>query len=415
MKYFLSFLLYLSVSHALVAQRNWQPGFIILDGEKIPGEIDDREWPYHFETITFRKDKTSPPSQYTTQDNVDFSVKGRRYISKQINIITNSRELDQLSADTIKNRITTRGFLRQYYRGELNLFQYIDPIKKRHFFISKAGGPLIYLQYEKSLRPGKQKKILQTDNTYKFQLSQLLSSDCPEIQGSLTTTPYALKELRKIVQQWYECQGATPAFTAKVSRGKFDFSPSLQLLQSSLDIDFNNSQGETSRNRHYGPAFGAAAKYIFPGMQEKVSVKIEAFYHAFNEVSQSLSRQDGPINISLLRSVDQTSIQLSTLAEYQFSSGKIPLYIEAGFTTGSIIEFDFLFSEIRTFEDGSQVILTSSVDSALADGNDVGYVTGIGAYFGDLQIGINLMRTSRDRDTDKRIIYRLGIGCRYWL
>lgn len=398
----------------ITAQQNWQPGHIFRNGEKIVGEIDDREWPYHIDEISFREGKSGATQRYTAKDNIDFAVGGRRYVTEEVTVITNSRELDKLTVDTTKNREVVTAFLRQYYDGELSLYQYVDELKKRHFYLKMAGAPIRYLEYEKNLRAGAEKKILQTVNTYKFQLSELLS-DCSELQASITDTDYALNDLRKLVKQWYQCRAISPDFTAKVAKGKISFAPNLHFIRTTMTAQFTDDRGTKSQEAHLGPAYGLSAKYILPGIQDKLSIRLEGYYHAFSDVSQSVSRQEGPVSIVFLRALDQSSIQISTIAEYKILSGNFPLYAELGYTTGIITNFDFLFAEVRTFADGSQLTLESQVDSQLADGNDTGVLLGLGTYYKDLQVGLRVTRTTRDRDSDKRLIYRIGLAVNYWL
>lgn len=120
-------IIFLLVSFSsLQAQSNWQPGYIIKDGQKTEGEIDDREWPYFIDNFGFRKSTTEEATIYSPSDRVSFGVGDRRYSSREVSYIANSRELDQITKDTTLRRANAMVFLRQYYEGEVSLYQFVD-------------------------------------------------------------------------------------------------------------------------------------------------------------------------------------------------------------------------------------------------------------------------------------------------
>ena len=137
---------------ALSAQANWHPATLTIDGKEIQGEVNDREWPYHIDEISFRTDQGSTPTVYTPADEVTIEVSGRRFVTRSVSYITNTRDLAKLTRDTVFNRATERVFLRQYYGGALALYQYVDRLEKRHFYIQKTNAPMVYLEYELRLR-----------------------------------------------------------------------------------------------------------------------------------------------------------------------------------------------------------------------------------------------------------------------
>lgn len=405
--------LLLLTSLLITAQANWQSGYIIKNGERITGEIDDREWPYHIDKITFRTKASGTSQSFNPKDGIDFEVAGRRYVSKSVPVIANSRDLDKLTVDTSLTRRQETGFLRLYLDGDLGLYQYIDQRKKRHFYAQKKASAFTYLEYERHLRPNSEKNILLQINKYKFQLSELLSG-CPQLSADIAGTEYSLKSLKKLILKWYECQGVSPTYKSKASGGKLSFGPAAHLVSSHLSASFSSNRGTKSSEPHLGPALGAAARYTFPSMQGRFSIKTDIVYHSFDEASQSLMQQDGPISITFFRELSQSSIQASFLADYQIFTGKIPVYAELGMVTDFILDLDFKFSEIRILTDGTETAFTSSANRDLEDGNNIGFAGGLGIYLGNLQLGLRASRVTREKTGDSRVLYRASLIAGYW-
>ena len=394
-------------------QTNWRPGYIIENGKTLEGQIDDREWPYFIGEVRFRTSPTDAVRTFLPDHGIDFGTGGRRYVSRSVRLITNSRELDQITRDTARNRQTTQGFLRQHIQGALSLYQFIDDSGKRHFYVSVDEGGLEYLEFEKHLRPESTKDVLKTVDRYKYQLVRM-AADCPELSSSVSGLRYTRKDLTRFLQKLYTCRGETPTFLQKTNRGSINVAPVVQYYRSQLVSSFNDDRGENLSEISFDPAFGMALRYSFPELRGKFSVRLESVFHRFDDISNSRLRQDGNQTVELRRELSLSTMLTSVLAQYEVSSGRIPVYVELGITTGFVLDSEFNFLEVRTQQDGSRLVLDSTAPERLQRGNDVGFAAGFGVLIDRLQIGMRASRSSRDRTSDTRVVYRTGATVHYW-
>lgn len=398
---------------ALQAQSNWQPGHVIVNGQKITGEVDDRDWPYHIGSIDFRTKKGAAVTTYRPEDEVTVEVAGRRFVGATINYITNPRDLELITADTVRNRATESGFLRQYYAGEMKLYQYVDRIDKRHFYLQKEGESPVYLEYEWRLRERADKKILKTINNYRYQLSQLMGEDCPDLAISISETEYSLKDLSSLVKGWYKCQSLRPDFTASVNDGKFSVGGVAALYQTSLRTS-TPAGFTTESDPNLGPAFGLSAKYTLPGGRKRFAVKADVFYHDAGTVSFSNIEQGNVVRTTLKRTQSRSTLRFGALAEYRVLTGNVPLYVAGGLEVGLLLTSDVTFDQIFLDIDGRETTITTDLNQDEFQTNEIGPVGEIGTYIGNFQLALRASRTTQVNVGESLQNYRVGLLAAYW-
>lgn len=406
-------LLILITSSLITAQANWQPGYVVRDGEKVTGEIDDREWAYFIDEVRFRSSERAGVDTYSPSDGVNFGVANRRFISREVGYITNSRDLEKLSRDTTLYRERADAVLRVYFEGDLSLFQYVDQMSKRHFYLQKKGEAPVYLEYELRLRERRDKNIVKSVDIYKFQLTKLLG-DCPQLGKRITNSQYSLKSLQGLVRAWYKCQETQPTYEAKVSGGRINISPSLVFFRTSLSEKNMSTRGTKMANAHYGPAFGVEGKYTSPGLQQKFSAKLALHYHSVNSLTSGLERVENSVTTLIERALDRSTLRVTGLVEYRIITGRVPVYLEAGLVLGQLLDSQFTFEQRITTDDGTVISLVQDLDTSEFRTNELGPVLGAGAYLGRFQLGIRASRVTQDKGSDVVIITRLGLLAGYW-
>ncbi len=405
-------LLLVMITSCLNAQANWQPGYIIKDGQKIEGEIDDREWPYYIEDFRFRASPEAEVVIYSSVDEVSFGVSGRNYINDEVNYITNSRELAKITKDTTINRTRAQVFLRQYYDGELGLYQFIDQKSKRHFYLKRAGQELEYLEYELRLRRETGAKKVKYLENYKYQLTQILK-DCPTLSGQAAASPYTLKALTKLVKSYYKCQEVSPTYSVKVGQGTFSFGGLLSYL-STTPIGQESESGEISTEAAAGPAFGVGARYVFPGAREKFAVRLEGLYHSFDDATRIQTRENGSSATVIRRSFSASVIQLHLLAEVQLLTGKTSVYAEAGVAASFLLDSDQSQVQITIAPDGSETRFTEDLNVDVNMTDELGWLAGVGVRRGSFQLGVRASRVARVKGNSGIGFIRAGLLAGYW-
>lgn len=402
------------LAHASViqGQANWQPGYIIKDGEKTEGEIDDREWPYYIDGFRFRSSPQGETVAYSLADQVDFGVRDRNYISEQVNYISNSRQLDQLTKDTSLQRESGLVFLRQYFDGELGLYQFVDRTEKRHFYLKRGSGAFEYLEYELRLRDETGPKNVKYLENYKYQLTQILK-DCPSLSGQVSTSAYTLKALTKLVNSYYECQGVTPTYSSKISQGALSFGGLVAYLQTT-PTGQNSESGEISTEASRGPSFGVGVRYVFPGAREKFAVKAEAMYHSFDGAARIQDRSVGLTGTIIRREFSASTVQLHLLAEVLLLTGKTSVYAEGGVAASYLLNSDQFQAQITVAADGTETGFTEDLNVEVNMTNELGWLGGVGVRRGSFQLGIRASRVARLKGNSGIGFIRAGVLAGYW-
>ena len=397
----------------LNAQANWQPGYIIQNGQKEEGEIDDREWPYGIDEFRFRTAADRPATTYAPTNIGGFGLDGRKYESAEVNYISNSRELDKISRDTVLNRKIARVFLRQYYGGALSLYQYVDATDKRHFYVQREDGPLEYLEYELRLRNDSGVKKVKYLENYKYQFAQVIA-DCPSIAGEVSTSPYTLKALTKVVKSYYNCKGEQPTYTARVNQGTISFGGLVGILQTTPTGQQSES-GSISTEAATGPAFGVGARYVFPGAREKFAAKTEVLYHSFDDAARLQNRSGGSSSSTIIRrDFSASTVQLHLLAEVQLLTGKTSVYAEAGLAASYLLDSDQSQTQITVAPDGTETRFTEDLNIEVNMTNELGWLAGVGARRGPFQLGLRASRVTRLKGNSGIGFIRAGVLAGYW-
>lgn len=141
--------LFLTLSAAAGAQRNWRPAFLVnRAGDTLRGEIDDRKWSLVPTTIAFRGGPGEAAVEYGVQQLNGFALsEGDFYAVEELPIDEAPLELNNL-ADITEDRTTVRRvFLRRLYEGRLlSLFELQEP-SKTHYVLRDSTGRYTELQY----------------------------------------------------------------------------------------------------------------------------------------------------------------------------------------------------------------------------------------------------------------------------
>lgn len=185
------------------AQKNFQPGFVILqDGDTLHGLIDHKEWHKNPTRISFRTIVDGQERLYSKEDIVYFEVDGKEsYQLFKVRISMDTRVLAYIpeKKDTT-NRIEAV-FLRVIYTGrKITLFSFDDESKLR-WYVREAGQETPEELLNSVYRNG---SVVVNEREYRRQLLRLSTVYQPhdtEIVSLINKASYAKKTILNICER----------------------------------------------------------------------------------------------------------------------------------------------------------------------------------------------------------------------
>lgn len=206
MKCFFTLLIFVSISFSLIAQSNYQPGFIVsLKGDTIKGFIDYKEWNINPRAFHFKTDlKANKVMDFNTSNSYAVTITGLEYYKRFILRVSQDQvDLSKLAVKPDTSTVTDTVFLKVLASGKnLTLYAFTDDIKKR-FFVSEPGSPVpVELIFHAYYNPDESSTVKYV-NAFKGQLLNIaekngLSTD--KLSSKIANTNYTEPEIIKIAQ-----------------------------------------------------------------------------------------------------------------------------------------------------------------------------------------------------------------------
>ena len=160
------FLLGLLFSTAILnAQTDFRPGYIIkVSGDTIYGQIDYRGDLFMGEVCRFRNNDREDELRYSPADLVAYRfTESKYYVSQEIN--------------------GAKVFLEFLIKGQINIY-YLRDSNGDHYFLEKAGNPIIELPYEEGIKYVDGKKVFFRTKKHIGLLTYYMQ-DAPEFQARI--------------------------------------------------------------------------------------------------------------------------------------------------------------------------------------------------------------------------------------
>src|SRR5688572_12361665 len=132
----------------LVAQGNYQPGFVVENnGDTVKGSIDYKRWDRSPTKITFKS--VTQSIVYSPLDIKSFTVTNEVYISAIVDVDRSPFKITELDNSPNPSYEKDTVFLQSLIQGEKSLLHLKDESAKNHFYIVDNGSfvPLVYKQY----------------------------------------------------------------------------------------------------------------------------------------------------------------------------------------------------------------------------------------------------------------------------
>ena len=322
-----------------------QQGTITLnDGSVQTGIINVSEWENNPSIISFKKDDSSEPEEYTSED---------------VSMITVLKDLYKTSiveSDSDKRSV----FLKQVIGGEKSLY-----------FVRFSGNEIFFIERNSGFE-----KLVQENETYITQLEKYLSQ-CDKIESISGALAYNQTSLKNLFIEYFDCVESQDdfgsdqslknkrfilGFLAGFSSSSIEFSGRVPSLDYLIESDYPNSTSITG---------GIFAEWFFLNRDKNFSLYNELNYISFETqgtYETTLELHETEIAFSYIR--------LNTSIKYDIPFGNMGVFIHLGLSNAFVVSS----TNTRFFE--NSLGATANLE-ALPNQNDYqfGYVAGLGVRF----------------------------------
>ena len=353
----------------LVAQNNYQPGFVVENnGDTVKGSIDYKRWDRSPTKIAFKS--VTQSKVYAPLDIKSFQVANENYVSAIVDVDRSPHKIAEV--DNSPNPIFEKDtvFLQSLIHGEKSLLHLKDESSKNHFYIVDNGSfvPLVYKQY--TIETKKSSKALAENKAYKGVLALYLRN-VPDIQQKLENTRYNSGSLTKLFEYYYEHSTTTMEYSNKRPEGRFELGIASGASLTTLD-------------------FSGPAEYLSELELEPSVNPVLGFFCDVKLLRSNGWRISNDFFYSAFNFDDETPVQASpdytAIAAFKFEYIKTAhmlqmnllrkrsLYIAAGFSTGFAFTHN---SQTTIIYNGGGTKSTRDFDASKFD---FGYVGGLGFH-----------------------------------
>jgi hypothetical protein len=321
-------LLFTLISFAVVAQKNYQKGYLInTRKDTIKGLIDYQEWQKSPLSINFKEKGLSQEKTIVPQDIISFTVEGvETYVSKTFEYEKLPRNFTKSSFLTLteyakrtKVMKSQSAFLRLLSDGNIQLMTFIDSDEEEHFLIEK-GKELTTLVFH-VVGIGNNATDL---NQYRNQLQNVLEAKCATLYTEMV--PYKAKALQNLIDNYNGCIDSKKVENFDQDEGRSQFGVIAGLSVSTLPYLTKTNMAENAP-WVYLPVGGVFLNYVFPRERGKLVLQNEIQNYSFNGSTEI-------INSTYITRYNFNKIFLgvNTLIKYSFTVKKPSIYMLAGIT-----------------------------------------------------------------------------------
>jgi hypothetical protein len=405
--FFITLLLF---SGLLAAQSNWHFGKITTnEGIEKKGQIDDRNWTYHFKNFRIKNTKSGKIERVDLKDITSFTVNGRRYFVGDIPVNTSPRGVGDLLRPHQQETETIRGALLLLVEGPLALYEYADKRTNSHFFIGHPDGTLEYLNHNRYFMDDQYERSgYQENNGFRGQLVQAMQ-DCERMSFELRTLEYRRDKMLEVFENYYNCGRKRSGYWHEPGGNAWFFG---------LDIGAHITSPKYGQLPPGGyrfsdlsstdPTFGLHAKYRFGGRYGSVSVKLTALYHQFNisETTPDPDVRGESTTASFGYAARERSVHLQLGPQVILVPSRYPIFLESTVEYHHIIDYSEFHSRTVTNASGT---ITAGTPLSTRNQPALGLSFGAGIVVGDLSFSLRGTAVRRKYSDTVLNLYRVGI------
>ncbi len=326
------------------AQSNFKPGYIVtLKGDTLKGFINQKEWIYNPEDVTFKSDNNSTTQLFTPSSITAFGVTGSEYYKSYNGKISIDKSNDNELGAVLKMIDTTTvvksTFLMILYSGKnLSLLRYKDQIKTR-YFIAEKNNNIQELAYHVYIDDSNGSNKIAYYTKYKQQLQLLRTAYQPgsiSLINDIQNTNYEQQSLIKIISKLDGGTNTLNLNSGSKSHVRFFAGVGAGLITTEVKnfININSSSSHTS------PMINIGFDLAFNKNQGKFLFRTELTYTnttvntnvLVNATAVYASRQVLSFNHHLINLTPHLIYNICNDANFKFYLGAGPTLINSVYT-----------------------------------------------------------------------------------
>lgn len=314
----LFFIFILFLNNTLLAQKDYQPAYIIsLQGDSIQGLLDYRNWSVNPQKINFKTSENGRIKTYTPIELKAFGVASDHYVSAIVERETSTTSINRLRYSSEFNLLLDTCFLQVIYHGKKSLYLHKSDTGKENAYINNNGN-IELLKHKKYLDKNDN---IKENKTY---LSQLVSylNDCENITPLASKTAYNIKALKKLFDSYYTCSEQTFSYTKKKEPIQLKFGLLAGVRHSKQEFASPNPalyfhkilylDGERSTS----PTAGVSLELILPRFQRRLSIYNEMIYSYYSFSNENYIYQTEDTHGKLELNLHLDYLKFNTMLRY---------------------------------------------------------------------------------------------------
>ncbi|MDX5417803.1 MAG: PorT family protein [Hymenobacteraceae bacterium] len=356
----------LLVSSSVIAQANFQPGYILMaDGSKQVGQLDYKSDRQHARSITFKSSSDAVSTKYSPNELAGYGFEeGKRYESANV-----------MGPDSLPQQ----NFLEVLVKGGTSLYFMKTEESIDRFFIRKNGGALQELSQEK--RRIQEESGAKYTTTLKHYVGTLnyLFLDCPTVQPQLERTRLEQASLIKLVSAYNTCTAPAQEQFVKEAKSGLIIEKGLVIGASITNANFSSgnyfsffyledSDIAASVDVSGGIFFNIGASKI----NENFRLHTGAMFYRYSGTGKFERHQSAEQYDKFHYEFEASYLKIPVMVRYTLPGKKIQPFLSAGLQNGFLlsgssqvekeskwhdrttIENGEMFSEFRFYEQGIQ-------------------------------------------------------------
>ena len=395
-KIVLTCILNLVIFSNLIAQQNFQPGFVILNsGDTLIGTIDNKYWKKNPVTIDF-KNSENKVQAFGVNDIIEFQVEGSIYKRAEIRVETSPVVLKHLEENSELEFDYRTVFLEALFIGPKSLYSYKGEWERDHFFIENDG-QYITLIYKKYLRVYNGQKLLTYNREYKKQLEDYLMG-CPNITKMLKLNKEFIDfNLRQLFKKYYKCSNTnysyqksrnsvelTFGFVAGIASNKANFKGDIGQYKELINADIAPNTT---------PTIGISLNLLLESNRNRWSIYNELTYSTYSVNTYFKDEVSSTHYFEYYIDLGASYINLNNMIRYSLIAKKgSAFFIETGITNGYALNIKNTELEVKTFNGNVE---KSENNLYLSERKyEQGYLLGLGFSIRKIALDLRYNRTN---------------------
>lgn len=318
----------------LQAQSSYTKGFVVTaEGDTLQGFVNDKDWDFHPNTISFKDVENTKPVQYSPKDLKVVKTESGKYF-EVITAEINKTPKDEVTYFSKENLVEETIFVQPIIKGILSFYFYQSPDLDKHFFVRKGSDDWVELLEIKYNKKKNGAVFVATEKRYIKQLEKR-TFDCKALNDKLEQVQLTIKSLTHFVREYNTCKSALEKdYTSMYKKSGVKWEGNIFGGLNSNALSFSNGGGaygfmesfDFPKNNSF--TFGGGVNMILNKWNERWAVGLE--WGTFKqEKSQEIVIQDGTaIRYNAHFETNINSINL--LVRYYLSDRNLRPYIKLG-------------------------------------------------------------------------------------